>query len=154
MTLKNSFKNLKSSQKQQKKFHAAFSLKAFFRAYVGAINSKALFFNYPFYGAKVIGDFLMCLEKNSRIAGYKTFADDQNIKIFLSYDLTQSKSLVPKIIYYSVRGRRRSASLKNLQQFQTQNPNSLTLIRTSFGVMDIKSCLFHKCGGEFLVSLI
>lgn len=131
----------KNSKNQHKKPPASFSIKNFFKAYVNALKNKALFFNYSCYTSRGTSDFLICLEKNSRIAGYKIFTDNKNIKIFLSYDLTQNKPLIPKITYYAVQGRTRSASIKKLQQFQTQNSNTLTLIRTNFGIRDLKTCL-------------
>jgi ribosomal protein S8 len=97
--------------------------------------------------------FLQCLEKNSRIAGYKFFAEDQKAKIFLSYDSMSRKPLLPKIIYYSLQGRTRIATVKILQEFAKKTPNSLTLISTNRGIMSLKDCLFYQCGGEFLVSL-
>jgi ribosomal protein S8 len=147
------FKNSKISKKGAKKPPVLFSMKNFFRTYLSALKNKALFFNYGCYISKVTSDFLICLEKNSRIAGYKISLDNQNIKVFLSYDLTQSKPLIPKITYYAVQGRTRSANIKQLQKFQTQNPNTLTLIRTNFGIRDLQTCLIHRWGGEFLVNL-
>jgi ribosomal protein S8 len=150
-----SFRNLQTQRLkiQQKTPQPNFSVKTFFRAYIGAIKSKALFFNYPFSTSKATSNFLNCLEKESRIAGYKFSSEDQNVKIFLSYDVTQSKPTIPKVTYYSSQGRTRIATVKILQQFQMQNPNSLTLIGTDRGIMDLKGCLFHNCGGEFLISL-
>jgi len=113
-------KNLKSALK---KFPPSFSVKNFFRAYINAIKAKTLFFNYPFSTSKTMSDVLVCLEKNSRIAGYKIFPQNKNVKVFLSYDFTQNKPLLPKIMYYSSQGRRRSATFKNLQQFHIKNPN-------------------------------
>jgi len=139
----------KSFQKGQ----STFSIKTFFSAYISAIKSKALFFNYPFASSKVIYDVLILLEKNNRIAGYKFFPDNQTIRIFLSYDLTQDKPFIPKVSYYSSQGQTKSANFKMLQQFQKQNPHAFTLIGTHRGIMDLKNCLFHKCGGEFLISL-
>jgi ribosomal protein S8 len=149
------FRNLQTQRlkTQQKTPQPIFSVKTFFRAYIGAIKSKALYFNFPFSTSKVTYDFLNCLEKESRIAGYTFSPKDQNVKIFLSYDLTQSKPLIPKVTYYSSQGRTRIATVKTLQQFQMQNPHSLTLIGTAMGIMDLKSCLVHNCGGEFLISL-
>ena len=95
----------------------------------------------------------MCLEKNGRIAGYKFSTQDKNVKVFLNYDLSQGKSLIPKVTYYSSQGRTRSANLKRLQQFHMQNPNAFTLIGTNRGIMELKNCFFHKCGGIFLISL-
>jgi len=147
------FKNSKNPKRPFKKPQLSFSMQKFLRAYLGALKNKALFFNYPCSTSKIMLDFLICLEKNSRIAGFKIFPDNQNIKIFLSYDLTQSKPLIPKITYFGVQGRTRSASFKKLQEFQMQNPNTLTLIRTNWGIWDLKTCLIHKCGGEFLITL-
>ena len=144
---------LKNLKIKQTELQPIFSVKTFFKAYLSALKSRALFFNYPFSASKTTSNIFKYLEKNRRIAGYKIFPQNKNVKIFLSYDFTQNKTWIPKVIYYSSQGRIRSASFKHLQQFQLQNPNSLTLIGTSFGIMDLESCLFHKCGGEFLVSL-
>ncbi len=145
-----SFKKLKSKKfkKKQTELQPIFSVKTFFQAYLSAIKSKALFFNYSFFGIQDIDHFKF-LEKNHRIAGYKIFPQKQNVKIFLSYDFTQNKPWIPKVTYYSSQGRIRSASFKHLQQFQMQNPNSLTLIGTNFGIMDLKVVFFINVEENF-----
>jgi ribosomal protein S8 len=140
-------------QRQPKKLQLTFSIKAFFRAYICALKSKALFFYYPFLVSKTTIDFLSCLEKDSRIAGYKFLLQDSKTKIFLNYDLSYSTPPIPVITYYSGQGRTRTISVKELQHFQRQNPTAFTLIETSRGIMDLKNCLFYNCGGKFLVSM-
>ena len=151
-----SFSNLKSQsqKKKEKKLQKIFAIKTFFRKYINAIKAKELFFTYPFMPSQMIYEFLECLEKNSRIAAYKICLEQQHIKIFLNYDLTQNKSLIPTLIYYSAQGRRRSATVKMLQHFHIQNPNVFTLIKTAFGIMDLRTCLSRNCGGVVLISLI
>ena len=145
------FPNVKT---RQKKVFLAFSLQAFFNAYLSALKSKALFFVYPLSSSKTTNTVLKSLEKNSRIAGYKFCPQNQNVKIFLSYDLTQNKPLIPRIIHYSLQGRTCTANFLHLQKFRMQNPNSFTLIGTHRGILELQSCLFYKCGGKFLISLI
>lgn len=142
-----------SLKKKTKNSHANFSMKTFFRAYLSAIKSKALFFSYPSLPSTAIYNVLASLEKNNRIAGYMFLEEDQIFRIFLSYDLTQKRALIPQVTYYSSPGQIKSISYKKLQQFQAQHPNTFILIRTPRGILDLKSCLFHKCGGEFLISL-
>jgi ribosomal protein S8 len=120
---------------------------------MNAFKSKVLFFYYPFLISKTTIDFLRCLEKDSRIAGYKFVPHNNKTQIFLSYDLSNSTSAIPVITYYSEQGRTRTVSVKELQKFQMQNPTSFTLIETSRGIMDLKSCLFYNCGGKILVSI-
>ena len=143
---------LKIKQKP-KTSRTKFSLKTFFRDYISAIKCKALFFNYSSLASTTVYNVLTSLEKNNRIAGYMFLEEDQIFRIFLSYDLTQKRALIPQVTYFSSQGRTKSISYKKLQQFQTQNPNAFILIRTPRGILDLKSCLFHKCGGEFLISL-
>lgn len=139
---------------QQKKYHPRFSVKDFFRAYLVALKTKALFFTYSSPASKKLSNFLVCLEKNGRIAGYKVFPKNQEIKIFLNYDENKKKPHLPKVIYYSSQGRTRTISVKILEQFKISNPNALVLVHTHRGIMDLKSCLFQKCGGQILVTLV
>ena len=131
----------------------AFSFKSFFRAYLNAMHSKALFFVYPSWNSSV-ANLLKCLEKDSRIAGYHILEEDSAVKVFLNYDLTKNVPLVQKTNFYSSQGRKRVVTVEILQKFHTLNPNSLAIISTHKGLMSVADCLLHRCGGEFLVSLI
>jgi len=98
--------------------------------------------------------FLTCLAKEARIAGYHFTEKNKTVDIFLSYDLSEKIALSSKFTYYSFKGRKRMASLKTLEQFDSQNPTAFTLINTNVGLMTLKDCLHKKCGGEFLVTII
>ena len=143
----------KNNKIKQNKTQIYFSLQSFFRMYLNAIKSKALFFFYPFSN-KTIESLLKCLEKNSRIAGYQVFLKEQKVKIFLIYDIAKNTPLSQKITFYSSQGRKRIVTTKMLQQFSYQYPNALVIIETKYGLMDMQDCLRHQYGGEFLVSLM
>ena len=155
-----SFYNLKSqSQKKKKnKPQQIFAVETFFRTYINALKAKALFFTYSCVASQLLYDFLTCLETNSRIAAYQICSKDcskeQNIKIFLNYESNHNKPVIPKIIYYSGQGRTRSATVKMLRYFHRRNPNSFTLIKTAFGITDLRTCLSRNWGGVVLISLI
>jgi ribosomal protein S8 len=109
---------------------------------------------------------LKCLEKDSRIAGYQVQSVVENltadqhqeknekcIKIFLNYDLVRNRPLVQKITFYSSQGRKRIATVKTLQQFRIQYPNSLAILGTHKGILSIQDCILNNCGGELLISI-
>lgn len=129
-----------------------FSMQAFFQTYLIAIQSKRSFFIYPRLNSTLI-NLLQCLEKDSRLSGYQVLPEKQQIKIFLNYDSTQNKPLSQKIKFYSSQGRKRMVTVKMLQQFKNQYPNSLVIVNTTRGLMNLNECLFYHCGGEFIVSL-
>jgi ribosomal protein S8 len=130
-----------------------FSIRAFFQTYFIAIQSKRSFFVYPRLNATLI-DLLQCLEKDSRLSGYQIFPTQQKVKIFLNYDSAKNRPLNQKIKFYSSQGRKRMVTVKMLQHFKNQYPNCLIIVSTSRGLMNLQDCLFHHCGGEFIVSII
>lgn len=123
----------------------------FFRAYLNSARAKALFFVYPSVTNNIL-ELLKYLEKDSRIAGYHVTKDKQ-IKVFLNYDMTRNEPLVQKIILFSSKGRKRIATLHMLKLFNHHYPNSLALLRTRYGLLNLKDCQAKKCGGEFVVSI-
>jgi len=54
--------------------------------------------------------FLTCLEKEARIAGYHFVKENKTVEIFLNHDLFERIPLNLKFIFYSVEGRKRMAS--------------------------------------------
>ena len=148
---------LKSNKKINKKYdlyQTNFSIKSFFQRYSHALQSKAISFEHPLLESTWVHNFLNCLVKEARIAGYQFLKEKQKINIFLSYDLSQKTPLIPKLTFYSSQGRIRISSLKVLQSLQRQNPTALTLISTQRGILTLKDCLLKKCGGQLLVTLI
>ena len=127
-------------------------LQFFFQMYFQAIKSKAVFFFYPFVN-KTIKNFLECLEKHSRIAGYQILLKEQKIKIFLICDSAKNTPLSQKVTFYFSRGRKRMATVQMLRQFRYRNPHLLAIIATQNGLMDIQNCISHQHGGEFLLSM-
>jgi ribosomal protein S8 len=97
-------------------------------------------------------NFLECLVKETRIAGYQFKKEKQKVIIFLSYDLVQKTPLIPKVTLFFSPGRTQISSVKALQDFNRQNPTALTFIGTKEGVMTLKDCLQRKCGGQILVT--
>ena len=149
MNLKKQIKNI-----NQNNYLLNFSLKSFFRAYFKALETKSIYFSYPVLESPTLHQFLACLEKEARIAGYHFVNKNKTVDVFLSYPLSEKTSSSLKFIFYSSKGRRRVVSLKLLQQFHNQNPTAFTLINTPFGFMTLKDCLQKKCGGEFLITII
>jgi len=129
-----------------------FSMQSFFQTYLIAIQSKRSFFVYPRLNSILI-DLLKCLEKDSRLNGYQILPDEQKVKIFLNYESAKNRPLSQKIRFYSSQGRKRIMTIKMLQHFKTQYPNSLAIMNTSRGLMNLNECLFYHCGGEFIVSI-
>jgi ribosomal protein S8 len=137
---------------QEKKNFKNFSIQAFFQTYLTAIQSKRSFFVYPILNLKIL-DLLHCLEKDSRLNGYRILSDKQKVKVFLNYDSTKNRPLSQKIKLYSSRGRKRMVTVKRLQHFKNQYPNSSVIVSTLRGLMNLKDCLFYHCGGELIVSI-
>jgi ribosomal protein S8 len=98
-------------------------------------------------------DLLQCLEKDSRLSGYQVLFDEQKVKIFLNYDSAKKRPLSQKVRFYSSQGRKRMITVKMLQRFKNQYPNSLVILSTFRGLMNLNECLFYHCGGEFIVSI-
>ena len=109
-------------------------------------------FVYPFAN-ETLEHLLQCLEKNSRIAGYQILPQTSEVKIFLICDPATNAPVSQKITFYSSQGRKRIVTTEMLQRFRYQNPNTLAIISTKRGLMDIKDCLRYQHGGEFLVSI-
>jgi ribosomal protein S8 len=142
---------IKSKQEQQKNTKK-FSMQNFFQTYLIAIQSKRSFFIYPLVNSTLI-DLLQCLEKDSRLNGYQVLRSEQKVKIFLNYDSAKNKPLNQKIRFYSSQGRKRMITVKMLQRFKVQYPNSLAILSTTRGLMNLNECIFYHCGGEFVVSI-
>jgi len=137
---------------QQKKISKNFSMQAFFQTYLIAIQSKRSFFVYPILNSTLIA-LLQCLEKDSRLNGYQVLFGEQKVKIFLNYDSAKNRPLNQKVRFYSSQGRKRMITVKMLQHFKNQYPNSLAILNTPRGLMNLNECLFYHCGGEFVVSI-
>lgn len=117
-----------------------------------ANKRKELFFLCTFLTTNIL-DLVKCLEKHSRIAGYHILPDQNQVKIFLNYDLTKNEPLVQKIVLFSSRGRKRIATQAMLRLFHHHYPNSLGIISTRYGIMSSKECQSKNHGGEFIVSI-
>ena len=137
---------------RQQKITKKFSMQSFFQTYLIAIQSKRSFFVYPILNSTLI-DLLQCLEKDSRLNGYQILFGGQKVKIFLNYDFVKNKTLNQKVRFYSSQGRKRMITVKMLQHFKSQYPNSLAILNTPRGLMNLNECLFYHCGGEFVVSI-
>jgi ribosomal protein S8 len=144
-------KMIKLNRRQQK-ITKKFSMQSFFQTYLIAIQSKRSFFVYPMFNSTLI-DLLQCLEKDSRLSGYQVLLSEQKVKIFLNYDSAKNRPLNQKVRFYSSQGRKRMITVKMLQHFKNQYPNSLVILSTSRGLMNLNECLFYHCGGEFVVSI-
>ena len=144
---------LQNLKHNQNNLSLNFSLRSFFRAYLNAFETKAIFFSYPLLESRASHMFLACLEKEARIAGYHFIKKNKTVDIFLSYPLAEKTPLSLRFFFYSFKGRKRMVSVKLLQQFHNQNPTAFTLINTTFGFLTLKECLQKKCGGEFLITI-
>jgi|SRR6185437_4090298 ribosomal protein S8 len=129
-----------------------FELQKFFRAYTQARKIKSLFFRYPFLTTNII-QILQCLEKESYIAGYHMNREKQSVTVFLNYEMSKNEPLRQKIVFFSIRGQKRVATVEMLRLFHYQYPYSLVILSTSTGLMTSKECLAKNCGGEFVVSI-
>jgi len=135
-----------STEKRSLEFHK------FFRLYMHAIKTKELFFIYTKLTPNIL-DLIKCLEINSRIAGYHILEGQDQVKIFLNYDLTKNEPLVQKIVLFYSRGRKRIATWPMLKMFHYQYPHSLGIVGTRYGIMSSKECQTRNQGGEFIASI-
>lgn len=143
---------IKLRTETRKKLPSSWEFHKFFRLYTHAIKRKELFFVCTFLTPNIL-DLVKCLEKHSRIAGYHILKNENQVKIFLNYDLTKNEPLVQKIVLFSSRGRKRIATQPMLNLFHYHYPNSLGIIGTRSGIMSSKECQAKNQGGEFIVSI-
>lgn len=125
-------------------------MQEFFQKLELAAIQKKLYF--LFKRTPDLENILIILQKSHFIAGYSKNDLEENLKIFLSFDMHGSCT-IKEIQIVSKRSKRVIMNTKNMRAYLNDYPYATALIRTRKGIMDVKDCWENRIGGEFIAYL-
>jgi len=125
-------------------------MQEFFQKLELAATQKKLYFSFK--KTKDLENILTILQKSHFIAGYSKNDLDENLKIFLSFDMHGS-CIIKEIQTVSKKSKRVIMNIKNIKAYLNDYPYATALIRTRNGIMNVKECWENRIGGEFIAYL-
>lgn len=143
--LQNQVDNMKKISKNYMNLN---QIQQFFLQLKYELGQKSLYMS--FRKSKDLLMILNILQEAYLISGYTIL--NEEFKIFLKYDL-QGNPIIKETKFVSSAAKRVLLTRKNLKFYFNDYPYGMVIIRTRYGIINIKECLKKGIGGEVLAYL-